>query len=117
MGTPRGLRTSAKLSPQPSFPTPPPPVFLLQLRHFLPVVRPWWSASAPFTSPAAAAAAASSAAAAAAAIAKDKAEASAAATAKANASVMTRAVDWLRQSLAAAACCSNGVRLPAGLRA
>ena len=35
MGTPRGLRTSAELSPQPSFPTPPPPVFLLQLRHFL----------------------------------------------------------------------------------
>ena len=89
MGTPRGLRTPAELSPQPSFPTPPPPVFLLQLRHFLPVFRPWWSASAPFTSPAAAAAAAS---------AKDKADASAAAAAKANASVMTRAVDWLRQS-------------------
>ena len=94
MGTPRGLRTSAKLSPQPSFPTPPPPVFLLQLRHFLPVVRPWWSASAPFTSSAASAAAASAAAAAASA--KDKAEASAAAAAKANASVMTRAADWFR---------------------
>ncbi len=69
MGTPRGLRTSAELSPQPSFPTPPPPVFLLQLRHFLPVVRPWWSVFAPFTSLAAAASA------------KDKAEASAAAAA------------------------------------
>ena len=99
MGTLRGLRTPAELSPQPSFPTTPPPVFILQLRHFLPVVRPWWSASAPFTSPAASAAAGSAAAAAASA--KDKAEARAAAAAKANASVMTRAVDWLRQSLAA----------------
>ena len=78
MGTPRGLRTSAKLSPQPSFPTPPPPGFLLQLRHFLPVVRPRWSVFAPFTSLAAAASA------------KDKAEASAAAAAKANASAMNR---------------------------
>ena len=91
MGTPRGLRTPAELSPQPSFPTPPPPVFLLQLRHFLPVIRSWWSVFAPFTSLAAAAST------------KDKAEASAAAAAKANASAMNRAVDWLRQSVAASA--------------
>ena len=87
------------------FPTPPPPVFLLQLRQILPVVRPWWSASAPFTSPAAAAAAAASA--------KDKAEASAAAAAKANASAMNRAVDWLRQSAAASAVAPAAVSAPA----
>ena len=56
---------------------------------------------------------AAAAAASAAASAKDKAEARAAAAAKANASVMTRAVDWLRQSAAASAVAPAAISAPA----
>ena len=77
-GTPRGLRTLTELFALPSFSALALPVILLRLRHFLPVIRPWWSVFAPFTSLAAAASA------------KDKAEARAAAAAKANASAMNR---------------------------
>ena len=62
-GTPRGLRTLTELFALPSFSALALPVILLRLRHFLPVIRPWWSVFAPFTSLAAAASA------------KDKAEA------------------------------------------
>ena len=56
-GTPRGLRTLTELFALPSFSALALPVILLRLRHFLPVIRPWWSVFAPFNSLAAAASA------------------------------------------------------------